>query len=66
MARVLGISPETVKIHRRNLYSKTNVNTQSELFSVFLDALSNTELGSDEDPLERYQRKIKALRPSNP
>ena len=56
MARKLDISPETVKIHRRNLYSKVDVSSQSELFSVFLEALAAVPVGSDEDPLERYQR----------
>ncbi|MEX0343284.1 MAG: LuxR C-terminal-related transcriptional regulator [Rhizobiaceae bacterium] len=56
MARVLNISPETIKIHRRNLYTKVDVGTQSELFSVFLESLATIPVGSDEDPLERYQR----------
>lgn len=55
MARVLNISPETIKIHRRNLYNKIDVGTQSELFSVFLESLATIPIGSDEDPLERYQ-----------
>lgn len=55
MARVLNISPETIKIHRRNLYNKVDVGTQSELFSVFLESLATIPIGSDDDPLERYQ-----------
>lgn len=56
MARALNISPETIKIHRRNLYTKVDVSTQSELFSVFLESLATIPIGSDDDPLERYQR----------
>ncbi len=36
----LKISPATVKIHRRNIYSKLNISSQSELFSLFIDILS--------------------------
>lgn len=35
----LGISPGTVRIHRRNIYSKLRINSQGELFSCFLDTL---------------------------
>jgi DNA-binding CsgD family transcriptional regulator len=37
----LGISATTVKTHRKNLYSKLGIATQFELFSLFLDSLSN-------------------------
>lgn len=36
IARRLGISEETVKVHRRHIYSKFKVSTQSQLFSMFL------------------------------
>jgi len=36
MARLLAISAETVKVHRRNLYAKVNIASQAELFSLFL------------------------------
>jgi len=36
MAQQLGISPETVKVHRRNLYHKLNVNGHGELFALVL------------------------------
>ncbi|WP_323122848.1 helix-turn-helix transcriptional regulator [Burkholderia alba] len=35
----LAISPETVKVHRRHLYSKLGISSQPELFSLFLQAL---------------------------
>ncbi len=39
LAREIDISPETVKIHRRNLYRKLGVSSQSELFVRFLNTL---------------------------
>lgn len=40
IAESLGISSGTVKIHRRNLYAKLNISSQSELFSLFIDVLA--------------------------
>ncbi|SDL47372.1 helix-turn-helix transcriptional regulator [Aliiruegeria lutimaris] len=34
---ILGISPGTVRIHRRNVYAKLRINSQGELFSKFID-----------------------------
>jgi DNA-binding CsgD family transcriptional regulator len=36
IAQQMGISPETVKVHRRNLYQKLNVNGHGELFALVL------------------------------
>ena len=36
IAQHMGISPETVKVHRRNLYHKLNVNGHGELFALVL------------------------------
>ncbi|WP_179401951.1 helix-turn-helix transcriptional regulator [Burkholderia guangdongensis] len=38
VAGKLAISAETVKVHRRNIYGKLNIKSQSELFSLFLNA----------------------------
>lgn len=38
IARKLSISTETVKVHRRHLYAKLGLKSQSELFSLFLNA----------------------------
>jgi DNA-binding CsgD family transcriptional regulator len=35
IARILGISVGTVRIHRRNVYAKLNISSQQELFSIF-------------------------------
>ncbi len=36
LAAVLSLSPNTVKVHRRQLYSKLNISSQAELFRLFL------------------------------
>lgn len=38
VARKLAISSETVKVHRKHLYSKLGIKSQSELFALFLQA----------------------------
>lgn len=37
--RILGISPGTVRIHRRNIYAKLRISSQGELFSKFIETL---------------------------
>ena len=39
IGRLLAISPGTVRIHRRNVYSKLRINSQGELFSIFLETI---------------------------
>ncbi|MFK8328777.1 response regulator transcription factor [Pseudomonas sp. BJa5] len=43
IAKRLAISQETVKVHRRNLYAKLGVSSQSELFSLFLQRLGQAQ-----------------------
>ncbi|MCV2864771.1 helix-turn-helix transcriptional regulator [Albidovulum sediminicola] len=40
VGRILGISPGTVRIHRRNIYAKLRIRSQGELFSRFIETLS--------------------------
>lgn len=35
----LGLSPKTVKVHRRNIYSKLGISSQAELFRMFMSRL---------------------------
>ena len=42
MARLLSISPETVKVHRKRIYSKLGLTSQGELFSLFVTGLAET------------------------
>jgi DNA-binding CsgD family transcriptional regulator len=40
IAAQMGISPETVKVHRRNLYDKLGVSTEAGIFALFLKSNS--------------------------
>jgi len=57
-AERMGISPGTVKIHRNNIYAKLDINSQTELFSLFIDALANMAGDGSEDPLIAYHHKL--------
>ncbi|UTW45219.1 helix-turn-helix transcriptional regulator [bacterium SCSIO 12696] len=54
IADKLGISPETVKLHRKNSYAKLDVCSQAELFYLFIDSLSSLENYTGGDPLVGY------------
>lgn len=41
MGERLGISPDTVKVHRRHVYAKLDIASQPELFSLFLQSLGH-------------------------
>lgn len=43
IGKMLDIASGTVRIHRRNIYSKLRISSQGELFSLFIDAI----LGND-------------------
>ena len=57
LAKVLDISPETVKLHRKHAYKKLDISTQSELFHLFIVSLMSARQYSGEDPLIAYFRK---------
>ena len=54
IAERLGISPETVKLHRKNSYAKLDVSSQAELFYLFIDSLASLTSYSGGDPLVGY------------
>jgi DNA-binding CsgD family transcriptional regulator len=41
----LGISTGTVKVHRRNVYRKLGISSQTQLLSVYLDHFADTQQG---------------------
>lgn len=51
IARMLGNSPETVKVFRKRIHTKLGLATSAELFSLFLAALCATPQGCADDPL---------------
>lgn len=57
LAERLGISEDTVKTHRKNLYAKLDIATQAELFSLFIASLAQAQEGLSKDPLESYLRR---------
>ena len=40
IAKSLGISVGTVRIHRRNIYAKLRISSQQELFSIFFNNIT--------------------------
>jgi DNA-binding CsgD family transcriptional regulator len=54
IAGKLGISPETVKLHRKNSYAKLDVSSQAELFYLFIDSLASLSDYKGGDPLIGY------------
>ncbi len=57
LAERLGVSEETIKSHRKHVYAKLDISTQSELFALFIDALANAQGVLGRDPLESYMGK---------
>lgn len=60
VAEKLSISVETVKLHRKHAYAKLEVNSQAELFYLFLDSLMSANDYAGGDTLVSY------LGPSRP
>lgn len=40
IAKDLGITVGTVRIHRRNIYAKLQISSQQELFSIFFKKIT--------------------------
>lgn len=51
IARILGNSPETVKVFRKRIHTKLGLASSAELFSLFLAALCAAPQDCAEDPL---------------
>jgi len=51
IARMLGNSPETVKVFRKRIHTKLGLASSAELFSLFLTALCAAPHGTTDDPL---------------
>jgi DNA-binding CsgD family transcriptional regulator len=51
IARMLGNSPDTVKVFRKRSYTKLGLAFSAELFSLFLAALCAAPQGTAGDPL---------------
>ncbi len=50
----LGISLETLRRHRKHIYQKLDIGSQSELFALFINSLPYLTLHPDRDPLLQY------------
>ena len=53
-AERLGIALETVRRHRKSIYRKLDVSSQTDLFSLFLNAMSCLGEAAGDDPLSIY------------
>lgn len=47
IGQILGIAAGTVRIHRRNIYSKLRISSQGELFSMFINMLAVDNKAAD-------------------
>ncbi|MFV0477151.1 MAG: response regulator transcription factor [Parahaliea sp.] len=53
-AKKLNLAIETVRRHRKGIYRKLDVNSQTALFSLFINAMSCLAEACEEDPLLIY------------
>jgi len=54
-AQRLATSEGTIKIHRKNIHRKLDINSQAELFSLFIDCIPFADPDGAADPLQAYQ-----------
>ena len=52
-AERLGVSEGTVRIHRHSIYTKLDIGSQNELFSLVIEALKHMDPAGNTDPLAR-------------
>ena len=50
----LDIAVETVRRHRKSIYRKLDVSSQTDLFSLFLNSMSCLGKAGGDDPLRIY------------
>lgn len=50
----LDISAHTVSAHRKHLYARLDINSQAELFSLFINSMYSFDGDPTRDPLDRY------------
>ena len=53
-AERLNISLETVRRHRKSIYKKLDVNSQADLFALFINTIPYVEQAKGQDPLQIY------------
>jgi DNA-binding CsgD family transcriptional regulator len=56
VARRLKIAASTVKVHRKHIYSKLGINSQAELFTLFLEVIAGARGDLGSGPLESHPR----------
>jgi len=57
IAEKLGVSGETIKLHRKHAYSKLDISSQAQLFHLFMDCILSIPQNNNEDPLIAYQQR---------
>jgi len=54
-AQRLNTTEGTIKIHRKNIHKKLDINSQAELFSLFINCIAFASPDGVGDPLKTYQ-----------
>ncbi|MGF7244123.1 DNA-binding CsgD family transcriptional regulator [Pseudomonas oryzihabitans] len=57
LAQRLGVAEDTIKSHRKNIYTKLDISRHSELFSLFINALALAREALGQDPLALYMAR---------
>ncbi|MEL7027900.1 MAG: helix-turn-helix transcriptional regulator [Pseudomonadota bacterium] len=54
ISKKLNITVGTIKVHRKHIYAKLKIRSQSEIFALFLDVVTATNYDPNADPLAQY------------
>jgi DNA-binding CsgD family transcriptional regulator len=54
IANIMSIGYQTVKMHKKNIYSKTFLSSQAELLALFIDILQHEDLDPHLDHLNEH------------